>query len=250
MLSQGRYTQGSMLSGRGGVMSIRQSYSRRAPLVVLLGTSLVSLGAWPVMAGETASVSSKAVAAVPMSRLGARLPRASLADVDLNVLWAQYRPANTVPAEPDEQENNDSILVAFPIGSSESANQEIANEYNLELVDSRELSALGLRLVRYRVRDSRPAAGVVASLLRDARVERAQLSATYRMPAPPADVASGAPAEPRPANKARPAERVKGAVGVAQAPKSAQPPRVVSQVVAQQPSEARLDAGDILSGGL
>ena len=238
-----------MFSGRGGVMSIRQSYSRRAPLVVLLGTSLVSLGALPVVAGETASVSSKAVASVPMSRLGARLPRATLVDVDLNVLWAQYRPANTVPAEPDEQETNDSILVAFPLGSSESANQEIADEYNLELVDSRELSALGLRLVRYRVRDSRPAAGVVASLLRDARVERAQLSATYRMPAPPADVASGAPPE-RPVNKARPAERVKGAVGVAQAPKSVQPPRVVSQVVAQQPSEARLDAGDILSGGL
>ncbi len=231
-------------------MSIRQSYSSRASVAALLAASLGSAGALPVLADDTASVSAKAVAAVPMSRLGARLPRVTLVDVDLNVLWAQYRPANTVPAEPDAQADNDTILVAFPLGSPESADQEIAREYSIELVDSRELTALGLRLVRYRVRDSRPAAGVVANLLRDTRVERAQLSVTYRTPAPPADVASGAPAEPRAADKARPAERVKGAVGVARAPKAAEPPRVVSKVAVQQPSEARLDAGDILSGGL
>ena len=185
-----------------------------------------------------------------MSRLGARLPRASLADVDLNVLWAQYRPSNTVPA--DTKEEGSTIVVAFSLGSPESANQDIAKEYGLAFVDSRELTTLGLRLVRYRVGDGRPAADVVAALLKDARVERAQLSVAYRTPAP-ADVASGTPAEPPASAKAgarRPAERVKGALGTAQAPKAHEPARVVRQVATQQPAEAWLDAGDILSGGL
>lgn len=225
-------------------MSIRQSMGLRAPLLALVGVSLGSFGAPSVLAGDTPSATPEVVASVPMSRLGARLPRASLSGVDLNLLWAQYRPANTIPAEPEAAEEDDTILVAFSLGSPDSANQEIAKEYGLELVDSRELTALGLRLVRYRVNDDRPVAGVVANLLRDARVERAQVSVTYRAPAPPADVASKTPTPPAVAKTrpVRPAERIKGAVSVAQAPKSSPAPR--------QPAEARLDVGDILSGGL
>jgi hypothetical protein len=233
----------------------------RAPLLALVGVSLGSLCALPVAAGEELAHESTLVAAVPMSRLGARLPRPSLAGVDLNVLWAQYRPANTVPAKPDANGEDDTILVAFPLGSPESANQDIAKEYGLALVDSRELTALGLRLVRYRVGNGRPAEGVVANLLRDPRVERAQISVAYQTPTPtptpapaaPADLASGAPPQPSAAAKARPARpavRVKGAVSVAQAPKAPEPPPALRQVAAQQPGEARLDAGDILSGGL
>ncbi len=233
-------------------MSIRQSLGLRAPLLALVGVSLGSFGTPTVLAGDTPTAAPEVVASVPMSRLGARLPRASLTGVDLNLLWAQYRPANTVPAEAEAAEDDDTILVAFALASPESANEEIAKEYRLELVDSRELTALGLRLVRYRVNDDRQVAGVVANLLRDARVERAQVSVTYRAPAPaaPADVASGEPPATVKTRPARPAERVKGAAGVAQAPKAAQPPRVVRQVAAQQPAEARLDVGDILSGGL
>jgi hypothetical protein len=233
-------------------MSIRQSMGLRAPLLALIGASLGSFAAPSVLAGDALSAAPEVVASVPMSRLGARLPRARLTGVDLNLLWAQYRPANTVPAEAEAAEEDDTILVAFALASPESANQEIAKEYSLELVDSRELTALGLRLVRYRVSDDRPVAGVVASLLRDARVERAQVSVTYRAPAPapPADVASKTPTPPAVAKTrpVRPAERIKGAVSVAQAPKVPEPSR--TSAAPQQPAEARLDAGDILSGGL
>jgi hypothetical protein len=224
----------------------------RLPLAALVGVALNAAAAPFCAAGERVDAAASVVAAVPMSRLGARLPRASLTELDLNVLWAQYRPADTVPAD----EEGSAIVVALPLGSPESANQDIAKQYGLAFIDSRELTALGLRLVRYRVDDGRTAADVVANLLKDPRVERAQVSVAYRTPAPPAaaaDVASGAPAEPPAPAKTgagRPAERVKGAVRVVQAPKAHAPARVVRQAAAQQPAEGRLDAGDILSGGL
>lgn len=185
---------------------------------------------------------------LPMSRLGARLPNPA-AGMDLNLLLAQYRPANTEPSGGlAEDEQDDTILVALPLSTPGHVEEEIARDHGLQLVDRTELSALGLRIIRYRVGDGRAADSVVASLLRDTRVERAQRSVAYRLPVQPPPPVAGiekAPAIAAAPRGPRPADR-KAPVRVAQKP--------VGSMAGDTQATARvagpLEPGDVLSGGL
>lgn len=184
----------------------------------------------------------------PMSRLGAKLPNPA-AGMDLNLLLAQYRPANTEPpGSLAEDRQDETILVALPLSTPGNVEEEIARDHGLQLVERTELSALGLRIVRYRVGDGRPADSVIASLLRDTRVERAQRSVAYRLPVQPPPPVAGVQKAPTTAAAApvpRLAER-KAAVRVVQKPASAMPD---DRQVAARVDEP-LELGDVLSGGL
>ena len=186
-------------------------------------------------------------ASPPMSRLGAKLPNPA-AGMDLNLLLAQYRSANTEPpGSLAEDRQDETILVALPLSTPGTVEEEIARDHGLHLLERTELSALGLRIIRYRVDGSRPADSVIATLLRDARVERAQRSVAYRLPVQPPPVAGGqkAPTTAAAAPVPRLAER-KVAVRVVQKPAALTPD--------DRQVEARVDEpialGDVLSGGL
>jgi hypothetical protein len=56
---------------------------------------------------------------------------------------------------------------------------DIAAQHDLKLVDRTELSSFGLRIVRYRVQNSRPIGPVIANLRRDQRISSAQANIEY-----------------------------------------------------------------------
>ncbi len=223
-------------------------FSSAATVALALG----ALGGSSVSAEEAKRTpGSASVAGYPsspqMSRLGAKLPNPA-AGMDLNLLLAQYKPANTEPPSSLAEEQDDTILVALALSTPGNVEEEIARDHGLELVERTELSALGLRIIRYRVGDGRPADSVIASLLRDTRVERAQRSVAYRLPVqPPAPVAGAekAPATAAAPRNPRPADR-KTAVRVAQKPVA---PRPDDTQVASRADDP-LELGDVLSGGL
>jgi len=223
-------------------------FSSAATVALALG----GLGGAPVSADDAkrtpGSTSVAGYTSSPMSRLGAKLPNPATG-LDLNLLLAQYRPANTEPSGSlAEDQQDDIILVALTASTPGNVEEEIARDHGLQLVERTELSALGLRIIRYRVGDSRSADSVIATLLRDARVERAQRSVAYRLPVqPPAPVAGAekAPAIAAVPRNSRPADR-KTAVRVAQKPVA--PMQDDAQVAAQV--DEPLELGDVLSGGL
>jgi hypothetical protein len=243
-----------MLVGEGN--HSRRAMSRAYPGIrfscaVTVALALGALGVAPVSADDPPRTPGSAFVAgytsSPMSRLGARLPNPA-AGMDLNLLLAQYSPANTEPSgNLAKDRQDDIILVALTLTTPVNVEEEIARDHGLHLVERTELTALGLRIIRYRVGDSRSADSVIATLLRDARVERAQRSVAYRLPVqPPAPVAGAekAPAIAAVPRNSRLADR-KTAVRVAQ-PVAPMPDD--TQVAARV--DETLDLGDVLSGGL
>jgi hypothetical protein len=243
-----------MLVGEGN--HSRRTMSRAYPGIrfscaVTGALALGALGAAPVSADDPPRTPGSAFVAgytsSPMSRLGAKLPNPA-AGMDLNLLLAQYSPANTEPSgNLAEDRQDDIILVALTAATPENVEEEIARDHGLHLVERTELTALGLRIIRYRVGDSRSADSVIATLLRDARVERAQRSVAYRLPEqPPAPVAGAekAPAIAAVPRNSRVADR-KTAVRVAQ---PVAPMLDDTQVAARV--DETLALGDVLSGGL
>jgi hypothetical protein len=143
--------------------------------------SLGVLGGWSALADDAGKAAALRVAAIgdapaePLARPSARIILPIDETRDLRLLLAQAVPA--VAAD-------DTILVAFVITAPENAEEELAREHGLELVDSTKLPALDMRIARYRIRNDRLVTSVLAALRADLRVRRVQANYQHR-PLPP-----------------------------------------------------------------
>ena len=247
-----------------------------APLPVLAFFVLAGAGAFgaslvrahevpqPASATRIAAIGSKAPAAEQAARPAFTIPAFPPADIetDLRLLLAQSEPASA----DDGKLRDDTILVAFATTAPENAEEEVAKEHGLELVDRTELSALGMRIARYRIRDNRPIAAVVALLRTDQRVRQAPGNFEYRPvpPSTPATEVSGLKdrpvAEAKPDNRlggpalARPARKtVVNLAEAAGAAKTVRPSKddrgKPTNASAEQPLQIG-KVGDVLAGGL
>lgn len=153
-----------------------------AVLTGVLGTSLVQAqdGGQPASPMRVAAISNDAPVVESAAQPSFTIPALPPADIDLRVLLAQGAPILAT----DGTLRDDTILVAFATSAPENSEDEVAKEHGLELLDRTELSGLGMRIARYRVRDNRPIATVVANLRMDQRVRQAQGNFEYR-PIPP-----------------------------------------------------------------
>lgn len=117
------------------------------------------------------------------SRLGMP-PRPPEAGLDLKVLLVQ----NRLHTKTDATVGDDVILVALTLSTPKAVDEDIAKQYELELIDRTELPALGLRILQFRTAGNRPTAPIVAQLRNDQRIQRAQHNAEYAAPpqSPPA----------------------------------------------------------------
>lgn len=89
-----------------------------------------------------------------------------------------------VCAEPEVAETNDDyapdeVLTSLPIGTPQAVEEAIANEFNLERVESFESELAGERVVLLKIKDGQPVEKVVAVLNSDQRVAGAQPNFSY-----------------------------------------------------------------------
>lgn len=191
-------------------------------------------------------------------RLGMPLPRIDL-DVDLKVLLVQHRPSMT---QNDATAAEDTILVAIALSVPQSVDEDIAKQYDLQLLDRTELPELNLRIVQFRVAGNRAVAPLLSDLRNDQRIRRAQQNAQYSVPlqsspAPGSSRLNGPPAEAPPPAPDRKGPKV---AKVAQkSPDQAEPingTRAGRLLKGQAANENALqpvrvdNVGDVLSGGL
>lgn len=214
--------------------------------IITVGAALAPLcilGAGLARASDATPVPLTRMAAAPS--MSAPSPEGSRGrargDVDLWLL-VQTAPANTVGGPP----RTETVLAAFPDTAPESLDEDVAKAHGLELVERRVDSALGLRIARYRIPDTRPVDAVVDRLKADPRVASAQPNVRYALPergVREMEVNRGSrdgENEPRRTAVAAAAPKAPAA-SVAEAPKR---PRVAQQ---QLP---RGGVGDVLAGGL
>jgi len=189
-------------------------------------------------------------------RLGMPLPRI---DLDLKVLLAQHRPSTT---QNDATAVEDTILVAITLSVPQGVDEDIAKQYDLQLLDRTELPELDLRIVQFRVAGNRAVVPLLSELRNDQRIRRAQQNAQYSVPsqsnpAPGVSRLNGPPAEaPQPA----PDRKGPKVAKVAQkSPDQAEPingTRAGRLLKGQAANENALqpvrvdNVGDVLSGGL
>lgn len=181
-------------------------------------------------------------------------PRPPQIDTDLKILFVQNRAVTKTDAVVDD----DTILVALALPVEQSVEEDIAKQYDLELLERTELPALGLRIVQFRASGNRPTGPILAELRNDHRIRRAQLNAQYGQPSqgasPEISRLNGPPsAETKPETARKPPAAV--AKAVQQEPGSAakQARSVNGQVVVHEtaPQPLRVGrVGDVLAGGL
>ena len=230
--------------------------SAQAVASVIAICAIVAELTMPARAGEPKGRATPRVAAIsdwatPMARLGVppRLP----VEIDLHVLLIQSGQAPTT----DTAHADDTILVAVPAASPEGVDEDIAQQYGLELLERTELTGLGLRIVQYRNTSLRAISAVLSELRHDKRVRRAQRNAQYTLPnqsAPPA-VSSNEKAAPQTPTQhyADPKKApVRSAQQITPRPVALRPTvaaeRPVAAVRAEPPRVGGV--GDVLSGGL
>jgi hypothetical protein len=244
--------------------AIRSGYELRQSSLRVLGAALVKAGAIAVvgLALALAARADDGKAQVPTQlaaadgtadavpfRLGMPLRRPDI-DVDLKVLLAQHHPAT----KSDATTGDDTILVALALSVPTSVDEDLASQYELELLDRTELPELGLRIVQFRASGNRATGPIITDLRKDQRVRRAQLNVQYGLPT------QGVPAPE--------VSRLKGPAVVVKPetvqPRSDRKTAAVAQVgqrpaaaLERKPVSARTDAplqadrvGDVLSGGL
>jgi hypothetical protein len=194
-------------------------------------------------------------ASAPLSRLGVP-PRPAQLDLDLRVLLADRTPGikqlDVAPAD-------DTILVAFARDIPQTVEQDIAQEYGLELVERTELEELDLRIVQYRSINNKPVSTILSELRHDQRVRKAQRNVMHTLPGsspPPVASANEKTAPPPPqATARREADPKTPARSSAQQqpPMRVLPKQVDKPVVAAAQAGAPARAGgvgDVLAGGL
>ena len=191
-------------------------------------------------------------------RLGMPLPRIDL-DVDLKVLLAQHRPSAT---QNDATTAEDTILVAIASSVPQSVDEDIAKQYDLQLLDRTELPELNLRIVQFRVAGNRAITPLLSELRNDQRIRRAQQNAQYSVPsqsnpAPGVSRLNGPPAEAPPSVPDRKgpivAKVAQKSPDQAEPFKGARAGRSLKGQGANEnaPQAGRADnVGDVLSGGL
>lgn len=74
----------------------------------------------------------------------------------------------------------DEVLISLPLASPQSLEDDVAQAFNLTILERTAMSLVDQRLVRLRIPDSRAVPAVVAALLADARVPLAQPNFYYR----------------------------------------------------------------------
>lgn len=100
-------------------------------------------------------------------------------------------------ARGDAKASDDVIIATFPLAAPLSLEEEVARTHGLQVLDRRNLKALGRRIVRFRVLNGQPVTGVLAGLRADQRVGSAQANLWYRLPSePPAQSSPPVPAPP------------------------------------------------------
>lgn len=116
-----------------------------------------------------------------------------------------------LPVSVEAGSSEETILAAFALSAPHSLEEEVASEHKLQLLDRMEVPLVGLRIVRYRVPDSRPITMVITSLRRDQRVSKAQASVQYRRPSqgPPAAEVSSLAERPAPVANGAPDARTR-----------------------------------------
>jgi hypothetical protein len=140
----------------------------------------------------------------------------------------------------DESALRESVLVSFTLSAPDGVENEVAKDYNLELVSKLPLPTLGLRVVRYAVPDSRSIASIIAKLRADQRVSSAQVNVQYRQIDPNApDTVVGSVPRPREAGPTREAAR-----------RSIMRREASVSDRRRLPRSARIAVGDVLAGGL
>jgi len=192
--------------------------------------------------------------------------------LDLPSLIGQDGPPAALGRSRDE-----TVVVALWAEAPEDTEEEIANQYGLELIDRRHLASLGIRIARYRARDGKSVDAVLDELKKDGRIRQAQSNYVYHRVSPGAPAASPAQGEP-PAvamldtGKSRPSVAVAPPSGQrpsqrkAQAPTQSAPKRTERvQIAAVPPGEPSRDErgattarssprtigiADVLAGGL
>lgn len=191
-------------------------------------------------------------------RLGMPLPRIDL-DVDLKVLLVQHRPSTT---QNDATAAEDTILVAIALSVPQSVDEDIAKQYDLQLLDRTELPELNLRIVQFRVAGNRAVAPLLSDLRNDQRIRRAQQNAQYSVPLQSSPAPGSSRLNVPPAEAPPPAPDRKGpkVAKVAQkSPDQAEPingTRAGRLLKGQAANENALqpvrvdNVGDVLSGGL
>lgn len=185
-------------------------------------------------------------------------PRPPQIDTDLKVLLVQNRAATKTDAVADD----DTILVALASSVAQSVDEDIAKQYDLELLERTELPALGLRILQFRAPSSRPTGPLLSELRNDHRIRRAQINAQYGQPSqgasPEIGRLNGPPSAETKAETARKAPAVAVAKVVQKSPEhepasAIRPGRSLKGEVVQEtaPQPLRVGrVGDVLSGGL
>lgn len=182
-------------------------------------------------------------------------PRPPQIDTDLKVLLVQNRAVTKTDAVADD----DTILVALASSVEQSVEEDIAKQYDLELLERTELPALGLRIVQFRASGNRPTGPILAELRNDHRIRRAQLNAQYGQPSqgasPEISRLNGPPLTETKQETVRKAPAVAVAKVVQQEPASAvrQGRSLKGQVAVHETASQPLRVGrvgDVLSGGL
>ena len=237
-------------------------WATRPAAIMKAGTVAAALGLAmvpAVWADEGKAQGSTRVAAVDGTadtspyRLGMSLPRIDL-DVDLKVLLAQHRPSTT---QNDATAAEDTILVAIALSVPQSVDDDIAKQYDLQLLDRTELPELNLRIVQFRLTGNRAVAPLLSDLRNDQRIRRAQQNAQYSVPsqsnpAPGSNRLNGPPAEappPAPDRKSPKIAKVaQKSPDQAESTRAGRLPKDQGQA-ALQPVRAD-NVGDVLSGGL
>jgi hypothetical protein len=151
----------------------------------------------------------------------------------------------------DAAANDGTVLAIFALSAPEGAEEDVARQYGLELVEQTNLGSLGMRLARYRVPNGTLMVTVVERLRADQRISEAQANLVHAAPAP---------IVPRPAISSAPKPTAGPTQALRQDKPSAPRGRVVNHTAAPQGAPIRAArateparsgrASDVLAGGL
>ncbi len=171
---------------------------------------------------------------------------------DTRDLWRLVQNTTTdqggpVPAAADTA----TILAAFQASAPESTEEELARQHGLDIVRRLTLSSLNLRVVTYKLRDSKASAEVVERLRADPRVSSAQANVAYR--AFETDEAKVSRSEPPRGTVRQPAAGKRTPTGSASADaadKSPGPKAASGHISMRGSGPVTATAADVLAGGL
>jgi hypothetical protein len=107
------------------------------------------------------------------------------------------------------------IIVTIPLAAPDGTEQDVATQYDLELIEQRSSQVLARRLVIYRIADDRPQAEVLKQIGADVRVSSAQPNLQYMAPLeqPSDSVVASRPRKEAQPDKIAPRVTAKAAAG-------------------------------------